>query len=98
MSSIITETVLEDDQNQHRDQGRIEYSIHNSLRPSVESFDLATPTTGAQTPDPLVRRNEVHGEEVIKGLEQISTQRSGPHMGDAMENLARSRKYYQLAG
>lgn len=74
-----------------------EPTISPSRQMSVESFDLSAPATGAQTPDPLFRRyhqqqaeeDPNHGELAIE-LERIATHKSTPHMGDAMESLARS--------
>lgn len=76
---------------------RASQSMVAESRMSIESFDLATPATGAQTPDPLFRGGHGYQLEDVERqhelgieLDRIATNKSIPHMGTPMENLARS--------
>lgn len=113
MSSTITATALEQHEQTQGPLGtdnleseptfgaqvthRLDQTSIPNRRMSVESFDLATPATGAQTPDLLfrehhdLRRGDDHDQpDLAIELEWKATHKSTPHMGIAMENLARS--------
>ncbi len=65
-------------------------------RSSIESFEVPTPYTGAETPRPLLGPGHVLAEErdlteISRELERIASHRSAtPHMGDVMQTLART--------
>lgn len=63
-------------------------------RTSIESFESYDTKTGVSTPQQLLDGANAVSQnisEMAKDLERVPTQRSGtPHMGNAMENLARS--------
>lgn len=63
------------------------------------SFDIATPTTGAQTPTPLLRQDVLsrvptESEDVgDQAIDRLETHKTKPHLGDALENLARTMSH-----
>ena len=57
---------------------------------SQYSEDITTYGTGTHTPDSLLNQGEQNIHEQLQSLEHISTHQTAHHMGDALENIARS--------
>ena len=71
-------------------------SRRSSWNSAMSYEEIETPMTGAQTPTPLLKNRDLlsrvptQSEDVTEQAERTQTQRSTPHLGDALENLART--------